>query len=308
MSESSPKVKLHQAIFETMQILTTIPAMRTACKGARIATNKPDSTLALVPTMGAIHLGHLSLVAAARAASDIVAASIFVNPLQFGPAEDFTRYPRTFEDDCRQLEAAGVDLLFAPDAAELTPANATTFVEVGGIGDRLDGISRPGHFRGISTIVAKLFHIVAPDIACFGQKDAAQVAVLRAMVRDLNFPVRLKICPTVREPDGLAMSSRNRYLTPAERTTALAISRGISAGAKLAAQGETRAESLQQTISTMLGNTPGLRVDYSAVVHPDTLEAVESIRDGALLAVAAWVGQTRLIDNLRLEADVFTHD
>ena len=288
-----------------MQILTTIPEMRKACKAARIATRKPDSTLALVPTMGAIHPGHLSLVAVARAASDIVAASIFVNPLQFGPAEDFTRYPRTFDEDCRQLQAAGVDLLFAPDAGEMTPANATTFVEVGGIGDRLDGVSRPGHFRGISTIVAKLFHIVDPEIACFGQKDAAQVAVLRAMVRDLNLPIRLTICPTVREPDGLAMSSRNRYLAPAERTTALAISRALSVAAKLATQGETRAEPLHRAMSAILESTPGLRVDYFSVVDPDTLEPVDSLRDGALLAVAAWIGQTRLIDNLRIGAQLY---
>jgi pantoate--beta-alanine ligase len=205
-----------------MQIITSISEMQAASRELR-----RGGTLALVPTMGALHAGHLSLIAAAKRDCTHVAASIFVNPLQFGPNEDFSRYPRTFEADCAALTAAGVDILFAPAAETLTPAGATTFIEVGGISDRLDGAHRPGHFRGVATIVAKLFHIVAPDRAYFGQKDAAQLAVLRAMIRDLNFSVEIVACPIVRETDGLALSSRNRYLTTEQRIRATILHRAL---------------------------------------------------------------------------------
>ena len=280
-----------------MQILRSIAEMRSACKAARRAAGD-DATLALVPTMGAIHPGHLSLVAAARAECDLVAASIFVNPLQFGPAEDFDRYPRTFDEDCRLLSDAGVDLLFAPGVEEMYPPGATTFVEVAGISERLDGASRPGHFRGVATVVTKLFNIIAPDVACFGQKDAAQVAVLQAVVRDLNLPVRLLVCPIVRETDGLAMSSRNRNLSADERVQALSLSRALQGAAERIAAGETDALALRAAIREGLSSSPGVRLDYAEIVQPDTLEPVESIADGALIAVAAWVGETRLIDNL----------
>jgi pantoate--beta-alanine ligase len=282
-----------------MRILTTIAEMRSACKQARLAAGE-GATLALVPTMGAIHEGHLSLVAAARKECNVVAASIFVNPLQFGPTEDFARYPRTVDDDCRKLSAAGVDLLFAPSVEEIYRPGASTFVEVAGVSDRLDGASRPGHFRGVATVVAKLFNIVAPDIACFGQKDAAQVAVLQAMVRDLDMPVRLLVCPIVREADGLAMSSRNRYLSEDQRARALTLSQALRSAEARIRQGETNAALVRAAIEEMLRDVPGVRIDYVEVVRPDTLEPVDSITVGDLIAVAASVGDTRLIDNLKV--------
>jgi pantoate--beta-alanine ligase len=284
-----------------MQIITTIAEMRRACKEARRAKGE-NATLGLVPTMGAIHQGHLSLAAAARSQADIVAASIFVNPLQFGPNEDFARYPRTFDEDCRLLDSTGVDLLFAPSVEEIYRPNATTFVEVAGISDRLDGASRPGHFRGVSTVVTKLFNIIQPDLAFFGQKDAAQVAILQAMVRDLDIPVRLVVCPTVREPDGLALSSRNRYLTPDQRTRALSLSSALKTAAAQIEQGELNATSIRTNLEQTLQNSPGIKLDYAAIVNSATLEPVEKISQGDLIAVAAWVGDTRLIDNITIEA------
>ena len=208
-----------------MQVLSTIQEMRAAGRSVR----QRGQSLGFVPTMGALHTGHISLVRAASAQCDVVAASIFVNPTQIGPNEDFSKYPRTFEQDRALLEAEGVALVFAPTPEEMYPSGASTFVEVEGISDRLDGVSRPGHFRGVATVVAKLFHLVAPDKAFFGQKDAAQVAVLRRMVRDLNFDLELIVCPSVREPDGLALSSRNRYLSAQERARALVLSRALNA-------------------------------------------------------------------------------
>jgi pantoate--beta-alanine ligase len=257
--------------------------------------------LGLVPTMGALHAGHMSLVAAARADCDLVAASIFVNPAQFGPNEDFASYPRTFEADCRKLDDAGVDILFAPSAADMYPPGNTTFVDPGDIASRLDGASRPGHFRGVATIVARLFNIVAPDRAYFGQKDAAQVAVLRHIVRDLNRPVHIAVCPIVRESDGLALSSRNRYLSPAERTRALILSRALAAAQRLSAQGETDAQTLRAALLAVFAAEPETRLDYAAIVDPDTLLPVADTTHGALIAVAAFIGTTRLIDNLLLQ-------
>jgi pantoate--beta-alanine ligase len=277
-----------------MQLVHSIAETRAALRKLRA----PNRTVGLVPTMGALHTGHISLVRAARAQSDVVVATIFVNPTQFAPNEDFSKYPRTFEEDCRLLEREGVDLLFAPAAEEMYPPGASTFVEVGGISDRLDGVSRPGHFRGVATIVAKLFHIVGPDRAFFGQKDAAQVAVLRSMVRDLNFPLEIVVCPTVREPDGLALSSRNRYLSPAERQIALTLRRTLTEIEERATQGEERSSGLIETGLEVLSRAPEVRLDYLKIVDPDTLEDVDEIRNGALVAIAAWVGATRLIDNI----------
>ncbi len=279
-----------------MQIVTTVREMQQACR-----TLKSTRTLGLVPTMGALHEGHLSLVRRAQGECDVVAVSIFVNPTQFAAGEDFAVYPRTFDDDCAKLEAAGVALLFAPSAAEMYPDGATTFVEVADLGDRLDGASRPGHFRGVATVVAKLFNIVGPDRAYFGQKDAAQIAVLRAMVRDLNIPVRLVACPIVRERDGLAMSSRNRNLSVQDRERALILNRALHAAYKLVQAGETHAETLRGSILTTLASDRGVRVDYAAVVDPATLLPIGDISSGALIAVAAWVGPTRLIDNMLIE-------
>jgi pantoate--beta-alanine ligase len=277
-----------------MLLLTTIAETRSAC--ARIRAE--GKTLGLVPTMGALHLGHLSLVRAAQASCDAVAVSIFVNPTQFGPKEDFAGYPRNLEQDCQTLEAAGVGLVFAPSAEEMYPTGASTFVEVTGLSDRLDGASRPGHFRGVATVVTKLLHIFAPDHAFFGQKDAAQVAILRKMVRDLLFPVQLDVCPTVREPDGLALSSRNSYLTPGQRRQALVLSRALLAVQREAKGGEHDSGKLLAIALRILEEELGVVVDYCRIVDPDTLEDVPDVGHGALVAVAARAGSTRLIDNL----------
>jgi len=279
-----------------MRICRTPSEMNAVCRELRQA----GSPLGLVPTMGALHDGHMSLVAAAKSDCDAVAASIFVNPTQFGPNEDYAAYPRTFDEDCRKLEGAGVDLVFAPSAEQMYPPGNTTAVDPGEIATRLDGASRPGHFRGVATIVTRLFNIVQPDRAYFGQKDAAQIAVLRHIVRDLNLPVDLVVCPIVREPDGLAMSSRNRYLNPAERKRALVLSQALSAAQELARLGETSAEALRDAIHNFFPGDPHLRLDYVAVVDPDTLLPLFDISGGALVAIAAWVGTTRLIDNVVL--------
>jgi pantoate--beta-alanine ligase len=280
-----------------LQVLPTIADTRAALRELRAQ----GRTIGLVPTMGALHEGHLSLVRAAKASCDAVVVSIFVNPTQFGPNEDFAKYPRTFEADCAALNKEGVDLVFAPTADEMYVPGGTTFIEVAGVSNRLDGASRPGHFRGVATVVAKLFNIVGPDRAFFGQKDAAQVAVLKKMVRDLNFPVELVVCPIVREPDGLAMSSRNRYLSPEERRQALALHRALEEMERLARSGTTSADELIAAGLAVLNREPLVRVDYCSIVDPETLEDVTDVRGGALAAVAAFVGTTRLIDNLRLE-------
>jgi pantoate--beta-alanine ligase len=250
--------------------------------------------------MGALHDGHLSLVRAARRRCDAVAVTVFVNPLQFGPNEDLAKYPRTFEQDCALLEFEGVDLLFAPAREEMYPAGAQAYVDVPEIGSRLDGRSRPGHFRGVATVVCKLFHIVQPDAAFFGQKDAAQVAVLRAMVRDLNFDLELVVCPTVRDADGLAMSSRNRYLTAPQRETALVLSGTLRRVEDAAGTGRHSVQELRGLLQQAIESVPGVRLDYAEIVNADTLEPVTDLRSGALVAVAAWVGETRLIDNVLL--------
>jgi pantoate--beta-alanine ligase len=279
-----------------LRIARTIADVREQCR----AFHADGNTIGFVPTMGALHEGHLSLLRASRQRCGHTVASIFVNPTQFAPTEDLDKYPRPFEADCALLEAEHVDLLFAPTAEEMYPAGATTFVTVEELSSRLDGLSRPGHFRGVATVVAKLFHIVQPDFAFFGQKDAAQVAVLGRMVRDLNFPLELVVCPTVREPDGLAMSSRNRYLSPSERKSSLALSRALNAMQSLAQQGEHRSDRLLAEGLRVLEAEPGMKIDYLSVVNPDTLEPVENVAAGALLAVAAFVGTTRLIDNVLL--------
>jgi pantoate--beta-alanine ligase len=279
-----------------MQVLSTIREMREACRAVR----QRGQSLGLVPTMGALHAGHIELVRAACAQCDVIAASIFVNPTQFGPNEDFAKYPRTFEQDCALLKAEGAALLFAPQPEEMYPPGASTFVEVEGVGDRLDGASRPGHFRGVATIVAKLFHIVGPDKAFFGQKDAAQVAVLRRMVRDLNFDLELVVCATVREPDGLALSSRNRYLSASERARALVLSNALHVIAAKYHAGEKDVARLLEAGRGVMATEPEVRIDYFAIVDPETLLPLTEARAGALAAVAAHVGSTRLIDNTLL--------
>ena len=257
-------------------------------------------TVGFVPTMGALHAGHLSLVREARRRAQLVVVSIFVNPLQFGPNEDYQQYPRTLEKDCALLEPIGADVVFSPSADEMYPKDATTIVDVEDLGNKLDGRSRPGHFRGVATVVSKLFHIVQPTWAIFGQKDAAQVAVLRRMVRDLNMDVELVVAPIVREDDGLALSSRNAYLSADERAQALVLQRALNAAEQLAATGERRSESLRQCALHVLSAEPAAKLDYLEIVDPDTLDPVANIAHGALVAVAAWFGKTRLIDNLLL--------
>ena len=280
--------------------------MRAASRAARRAGKR----LGLVPTMGALHEGHLSLVRAARRASDVVSASIFVNPTQFGPNEDLARYPRSFERDCKLLESEGGDLVFAPTVEEMYPTSrdgsvrpaAATWVTVEGLSNKLDGRSRPGHFRGVTTVVCKLFHIVEPDAAFFGQKDAAQVAVVRRMVEDLNLPVEIVICPIVREPDGLAMSSRNAYLDPKQRQQALVLHRALARVQQMAERGELVAATLAAAGRREIASEPAVRLDYFELVDPDTLDPVADASRGALVAVAAYVGSTRLIDNIVLRS------
>jgi pantoate--beta-alanine ligase len=251
--------------------------------------------------MGALHEGHLSLVRTAREKSDLVAASIFVNPTQFGPNEDFAKYPRALENDCALLEREGVELVFAPSVDEMYPQGAITWVVVGGLSERLCGKSRPGHFRGVATVVAKLFHIVEPDLAFFGQKDAAQVAIIRRMVRDLNMPVTIEVCPIVREPDGLAISSRNGYLSAQERKSALVLHRSLMRVQKLFESGERDSASLISAAKHEFASAPAVRLDYIEIVDPETLEPETALTKPTLVAVAAFVGQTRLIDNILLE-------
>jgi pantoate--beta-alanine ligase len=281
-----------------MKICATIPEARTACREARANRKR----LGLVPTMGALHEGHLSLVRAAKAQCDVVAVSIFVNPTQFGPTEDLAKYPRQFERDCALLEKEGVDILFAPTVEEIYPRGSVTWVVVEGLSDKLDGQSRPGHFRGVTTVVAKLFNIIEPDAAFFGQKDAAQLAVIRRMVRDLTFPVEIVACPIVREADGLAMSSRNAYLNGEERSRAIVLHRSLEEAEKRFLAGERNSNSLISAARELISSEPNVRLDYLEMVDPESLEPVEIISGTVLLAVAAYVGTTRLLDNAVLNS------
>ena len=280
-----------------MKLVRTAAEMRRLCRTARVG----GARLSLVPTMGALHEGHLSLVRAARKSSDMVAASIFVNPTQFGPSEDFSKYPRNLENDSALLEREGLDLVFAPSAEEMYPEGTFTWVIVEGLSERLCGKSRPGHFRGVTTVVSKLFHIVEPDAAYFGQKDAAQVAIVRRMVRDLNMPVAIEVCPIVREPDGLAMSSRNAYLSPDERKSALVLNRSLTELREIFEAGERDSAKLIAAAKHEFPTESGVRLDYLEIVDPDTLEAEPVVTKRVLVAVAAIVGKTRLIDNILLE-------
>jgi pantoate--beta-alanine ligase len=276
-----------------MRVVKSVAEMQAVCRELRAG----GALIGFVATMGALHEGHLSLVRRARAECGVVVASIFVNPLQFAPGEDLARYPRTFVEDCARLEAEGVELLFAPEVGEMYPEGSVTTVTVAGVGDRLDGASRPGHFTGVATVVAKLFHAVGPCRAYFGLKDAAQIAVLRRMVRDLNFDVELVGCAIVRDADGLALSSRNQYLSVEERGQALVLRRALLEMERRIADGVRESAVLMETGIAVLREEAGVRVDYLAVVDADNLLAVESVATGTLVAVAAYVGKTRLIDN-----------
>ncbi len=277
-----------------MEIVRTVAELRS---WSRANHGILGQTVGLVPTMGALHAGHASLLRAARAACSHVAMSLFVNPTQFGPGEDYAWYPRAFEADCALAEREGADVVFAPSVGEMYPEGAETFVDVGDLGRRLDGISRPGHYRGVATVVAKLLIAAEPDFAFFGQKDTAQVAVLRRMVADLRMATGIVVCPIVRDADGLALSSRNAYLSAEQRTQALALSRAIRQVERFVAQGERRTQVLVDSARSIFVRVPGLRADYIALVDWVTLEPVETAVPGSLFAVAGWVGSTRLIDN-----------
>jgi pantoate--beta-alanine ligase len=285
-----------------MEIIRTVAELRHWSRSRRCeAATAGAHRIGLVPTMGALHAGHASLIRAAAAACDHVAVSIFVNPTQFGPNEDFARYPRSFQADCALAETEGASVIFAPAVEEMYPADAITFIDVEGLSERLDGKSRPGHFRGVATIVAKLFIAAEPALAFFGQKDAAQVAVLRRMVGDLRLATQIVVRPIVREPDGLALSSRNVYLSPAERTQALTLSRAIRHVESLASNGQRHAPALLSAAQGIFVSEPAVRVDYIELVDWGTLQPVETASFGTLFAVAAWVGKTRLIDNAILK-------
>jgi pantoate--beta-alanine ligase len=277
-----------------MLILTSAAEVTAVSKEARRAGKR----VGFVPTMGALHEGHLSLVRTARAQSDVVIVSVFVNPLQFGPNEDFGRYPRDPERDSALLAAEKTDYLFLPSTEEMYPAGATSWVAVEGLSEKLDGRSRPGHFRGVTTVVAKLFNIVQPDFAFFGQKDAAQVAIVSKMVRDLNFDVRIVVCPIVREADGLAMSSRNAYLTPQQRKQATVLYRALMRVQSLVDRGEASPARLLVAGTQVMAEEPAVKLDYFEIVNRETLDPVSDVSRGALIAVAAHVGNTRLIDNI----------
>ncbi len=256
----------------------------------------------LVPTMGALHAGHASLIRTARQEAGFVVVSIFVNPTQFGPKEDYRRYPRPLDADLDLCAREGVDLVFAPAVEEVYPPGFRTFVEVGGLQDVLCGASRPGHFRGVATVVLKLFHMVQPEVAYFGQKDAQQVRIIQQMVRDLDLPVEIRICPIVREPDGLAVSSRNGYLTPEQRRHATVLYRALQKGQGMIGAGERDPAEVRAAMVAMITATPGAVLDYAELVDNQTLQKISRIDGPILAALAVKFGETRLIDNMVYQA------
>lgn len=282
----------------TPTIVTTTVELRRRVADAR----RQGRTIGVVPTMGALHRGHISLVEACRAECDFCVVTIFVNPTQFGPHEDFSRYPRQLEKDTEMVVAAGADLVFAPSVEEVYPRAGGTTVEVHGVTEMLEGPLRPGHFQGVATIVLKLFQMVGADRAYFGHKDYQQSVVIRRMVLDLNVPITIRVCPTIREADGLALSSRNIYLNASERASALALSRSLFRAVELVAGGQRQTAALLSAMHAILAEHPEVRVQYVAIVDPDTLAPVEMISPLAIALIAAHVGTTRLIDNVRLES------
>jgi len=280
-------------------ITQTIDDTRKALTGAR----QRGLTIGLVPTMGALHAGHISLIRAARVETDFVVVSIFVNPTQFGPSEDFHRYPRPFDQDVQVCAAEGVDLIFHPDSGTLYPAGYQSFVEVHDLQDVLCGASRPGHFRGVVTIVCKLFNIIQPDVAYFGQKDAQQARIIQQMVRDLNLPLAVHMQPIVREADGLALSSRNQYLDANQRRQATVLYRSLEKVRELVSAGQRDAAILVQAMKNRIATAPAARLDYAAVVDFETLKPLERLHGQVLVALAVYFGSTRLIDNILLKVD-----
>ena len=275
-------------------LIDTPEAMRAWSEAHRLAGRR----VGFVPTMGALHEGHLALVEEARRHADVVVVSIFVNPLQFNVAADFEKYPRPIDDDLARCAAAGVDAVYAPTAAAMYPAGFQTHVEPGALADRLEGEHRPGHFRGVTTVVTKLFGAVRPHVAVFGQKDAQQLAIIRRMTRDLDLGIEIVGMPTVRETDGLAMSSRNRRLDPAQRAAAVCVSKALRAGERSLHHGVTDARELAAVIEGVVAAEPLARLEHVAIVDPDSLDALETVAATALVLIAVWFGDVRLIDNL----------
>jgi pantoate--beta-alanine ligase len=280
----------------TVPVVSEIEGVRHEVARAREA----GLTIGLVPTMGALHDGHTSLIQAARQETGFVVVSIFVNPTQFGPKEDFSRYPRTPDQDLAICTGAGVNLVFLPEASIIYPPGFRTFVEVRDLQDILEGASRPGHFRGVATVVLKLFNIVRPDIAYFGQKDFQQVRIIQQMVRDLDLPVQLRICPIVRQADGLALSSRNRYLGPDQRRYATVLFRALEEVRAVFEAGERDARRLRRGMVAAIEATPAAVLDYAVIVDADSLQPVDAIQREVLVALAVKFGSIRLIDNLKL--------
>ena len=281
-----------------MDVVRRVRAMKEACAAARAA----GKIVGFVPTMGALHEGHLSLVRRVKAQADLTAVSIFVNPTQFGSNEDFASYPRDLAGDAESLVKEGVDLLFAPEPDEMFPARATTFVEVQGLSDKLEGKARPGHFRGVATVVTKLFEIVNPHVAAFGQKDAQQALIIKTLVRDLMLGVEVLVLPTQREADGLAMSSRNVHLNAEERRAAAAIPRALDAAKRALEGGERDAAKIVEAARAAIAEQPALRIDYVELVDTERLDPVARAQGEMLLAVAVFAGTTRLIDNIVLRS------
>ncbi len=280
-----------------MQVIRQTHHMTRIAQGLRRA----GETIGFVPTMGALHDGHMSLIRAAHRQTRVTVASLFVNPLQFGPKEDYTRYPRDLKRDLNLAKAGGCDLIFAPDVSQMYPTGFCTHVKVEGLSDRLEGASRPGHFRGVTTVVMKLFHVVQPSIAYFGQKDYQQALLIQRMVKDLNVPVTIRLMPTVREADGLAMSSRNAYLAAEERQHATVLYRALCAAKARIRAGERNPRRVIEAMRELLRRARTVRVEYLAVVDAATLEPLQIVRGDVAILVAARVGSTRLIDNLLVD-------
>lgn len=285
-----------------MEIVRTVSWMKQIGRAAR----QEDRVLGFVPTMGALHKGHASLVQAAKAQCSPVVVSIFVNPKQFGPTEDFQKYPRTLESDRALLESLGVDYLFAPPGEEIYPHGFRTLVNVEGLSNRLEGRFRPGHFQGVATVVLKLFEIVQPRFAYFGRKDAQQCRIIQQMSADLNLDTEIVVSPIVREPDGLALSSRNAYLSPDDRRAATALSRSLEAVKAEISAGQRDVAHLIATIRRLLDSEPGVKTDYVEIVDSESLEPITVLRNRCLILIAAHVGKTRLIDNALIEPDADT--
>jgi pantoate--beta-alanine ligase len=282
------------------QLLTTVAQLRQAMAPARRAGRK----IGLVPTMGALHEGHLSLVRAAKAECDLAVATIYVNPSQFGPGEDLAKYPRTLPADLEKLARCGADLVFAPPDGEVYRPGHATWVEVGAVSQPLEGQFRPGHFRGVATVVLKLFQMAQPDAAYFGQKDYQQALVIRRMTADLDLPVAIRVCPIVREPDGLAMSSRNAYLSPAARQQATVLWKSLQLAGELVRRGERSTDAILRQMGQVVAAASHARVDYIALVDPETLLPVGQVRRPTMALLAVWIENTRLIDNCLLEEGV----